>query len=178
MTCNAAAAERSQRQSILLAISALIITTVVLPCSGKAQTPEGKIGEIVQPATGTGRAVYAPLDQAVILPRFLGRWAVRSGKCVGQRYTDRMELDQNLAILAGHTFTVQTALVEAGPQSAANEVHAPRADDYADAGDLLVGFDRPGPDGPRYIHFRFAHGSGRLIVEEVGKPRRAYVRCS
>jgi hypothetical protein len=89
-----------------------------------------------------------------------------------------MELDQNLAILAGHTFTVQTALVEAGPQSAANEVHAPRADDYADAGDLLVGFDRPGPDGPRYIHFRFAHGSGRLIVEEVGKPRRAYVRCS
>ncbi|MBN9032651.1 MAG: hypothetical protein BGO05_12410 [Rhizobiales bacterium 63-7] len=178
MNCNTTIPKQSQRRGILLAISALIITTVVFPCSGKAQTPEGKIGEIVQPATGTGRAVYAPLDQAVILPRFLGRWAVLSGKCVGQRYTDRMELDQNLAILAGRTLTVQTALVEADPQSTANEAQPPRAGDYADADDLLVGFDRPGPDGPRYIHFRFARGSGRLIVEEVGKPRRAYVRCS
>ena len=163
---------------MLLAISALIIVTTVRPCNAEVLTPEGKIGEIVQPATGTGRAVYAPLDQAVILPRFLGRWAVRSGKCVGQRYTDRIELDQNLAILAGHTFTVRTALVEAGAQSTANEGQALRAGEYANASDLLVGFDLPGPDGPRYIHFRFARGSGRLIVEEVGKPRRAYVRCS
>lgn len=178
MNCKTAILKRSQAQGMLLAISALIIATTVRPCNAEVLTPEGKIGEIVQPATGAGRAVYAPLDPAVILPRFLGRWAVRSGKCVGQKYMDRMELDQNLAILAGHTFTVQAALVEAGAQRAANAARVPRAGDYANAGDLLVGFDRPGPDGPRYIHFRFARGSGRLIVEEVGKPRRAFVRCS
>lgn len=169
---------QSRRQGTLFAISVLMIATTALPRSGEAQTHEDKIGEIVQPATGAGRAVYAPLDQAVILPRFLGRWAVRSGRCIGQKYTDRMELDPNLAILAGRTFVVQTALVEAASQGTADDVQPPRAGDYADAGDLLVGFDQPGGDGPRYIHFRFAGGSGRLLVEEVGKPRRAYVRCS
>jgi len=152
-------------------------TTADITHSRETQTSEGKIGEIVQPATGAGRAVYAPLDQAVILPRFLGRWAMRSGKCIGQKYTDRMELDQNLAILAGRTFTVRAALVEAAPQTTADDAQSPRAGDYANANDLLVGFDQTGNDDLRYIHFRFARASGRLIVEEVGKPRRAYVRC-
>ncbi|MBN9549279.1 MAG: hypothetical protein J0H31_10470 [Alphaproteobacteria bacterium] len=166
------------RRIVILAASALMVAAILLPPGSQAQTPEGGIGEIVQPATGAGRAIYAPLDQAVILPRFLGRWAVRSGKCVGQKYTDRMELSQRLAILAGRSLTVQAALVEAGPQGGADDGPSPRADDYADADDLLVGFDQPDGDGPRYIHFRFEGEGGRLIVEEVGKPRRAYVRCS
>lgn len=176
MTCGAPlpAAWRGPTRST--ALYALLLANAVLPGPAKAQIPDGRIGEIVQPATGAGRAIYAPLERPMILPRFLGRWAVRAGRCVGQPYTDRLELDPGLAIIAGRTLPLQTVLVETAQQDRA--APPPRAEDYAYASDLLVVFNQAGRNGVRYIHFKIVGLDGRLIVEEVGKPRRAYVRCA
>ncbi len=143
-----------------------------------ASPADDRVGEIVRPATGTGRAVYETLDLPVILPHFLGTWAVKPGRCIGQKSRDRMELQQGLGIIMGHALSVETVLVDAGGQDEGESGQRPRASDFADARDLLVGFNNDGAEELRYIHFRFASGNTRLIVEEVGKPRRAYVRCS
>lgn len=150
------------------ATAAITLLFIALPQGVTAQTRREKIGEIVQPATGAGRAVYAPLDHATILPRFLGRWAARSGKCVGQKYWDRMELDLSLGILSGRALRVRTALVETDPQGAGDDA-SPRAADYANADDLLVGFAPPDSETLRYVHFHLVDRGARLIVEEVGR---------
>lgn len=156
----------------------------MLLCSGVPHTvlarPAARegIGEIVQPATGTDRAVYAPLDRPVILPRFLGNWAARAGKCIGQSYKNRMGLRPDLAIIAGQALTVREAYVDPGlPRDRAGDGPL-RAADHANAQDMLIRAIRSGEEDARAIHLRFSSRSGRLIVEEVGKPRRAYVRCS
>lgn len=160
------------------ALCALFLAHVLAPGSAQAQAqiPEDRIGDIVQPATGAGRAVYAPLARPMILPRFLGRWAVRPGRCVGQPYTDRLQMDPGLAIIAGRTLPVQTVLVETAQQGRA--APPPNAEDHGYASDLLIVFDQAGRTGVRYIHFKIVGLDGRLIVEEVGQPRRAYVRCA
>lgn len=158
--------------------------TAALLCAGMAQpaiarpaAQEG-IGEIVLPATGTDRAVYAPLDRPVILPSFVGNWATRPGRCVGQSYKNRMGLRPDLAIIAGQALTVRVTYVEAGPpRDRAGDQPLPAAS-HAKSRDMLVSLVRSGEDTIRNVHFRFSNTSGRLIVEEVGKPRRAYVRCS
>lgn len=155
-------------------IGAILLSSSVFPVQSEAQD---RIGEIVQPSTGADRAVYVPMDQAVILPRFLGKWATSSGKCRSRDSADRMELQQRLAVLGSSRLPVRAALVEVDPQGADDDSQPPRAQDYANAEDILVRFGRPG-SGPRHIHFRFVKGGPRLIVEEVGKPRRAYIRCS
>ena len=136
------------------------------------------VGEIVRPATGTDRAVYAPIDRPIILPPFLGTWAVRSGKCIGQSYRDRMELHTDLAIVAGEAFTVQGTYVDAGPPHDRAGDEPLRSADYSNTRDMLVGLVRSGEEDTRFVHFRFSDRSGKLLVEEVGKPRRAFVRCA
>lgn len=175
----AALIRMSARQRFIgIGLSALLL------CGGMPQSVSAKpdaqdgVGQIVQPATGTDRAVYAPLDRPVILPRFLGNWATRPGKCIGQSYKNRMGLRPDLAIIAGQALTVREAYVDAGPpRDRAGDEPLP-VDDYANARDMLIRVVRSGEDTSRAIHFQFSSSSGRLIVEEVGKPRRAYVRCS
>lgn len=158
------------------------LALVSLPCAAlqaagtKLDIQEG-IGQIVQPATGTDRAVYTPLDRPVILPQFFGTWAAKAGKCLPQSYKNRMELRSDLAIIAGHSFTVRTVYVDAGPPNdREGDIPLPAAS-YADARDMLVELARAGDGAPRIIHFHFSDRSGRLILEEVGKARTAYVRC-
>jgi len=140
---------------------------------------QDRIGEIVQPATGTGRTVYVPLAPAGILPRFIGTWATRGGKCIGQHYTHRMELRADLAIIAGHALRVQETFTEGGPErDEGDDLGDERAQNHADADDMVVGLLRSGEPDMRHIHFWFSLRTGRLILEEVGKPRRAYVRCT
>lgn len=159
------------------ALPAILLISVALAGVAYAQPPDERPGEIVRPATGAGRAVYAPLDQAWIPSRLQGRWAARPGRCVGQLYTDRMELGPQLAIVDGRTLAIHTVLAEAGAQAPAPGGGPPHANDLATMSDVLVAFDQSGRPEPRHIHFRLARAGDRLIVEEVGKPRRAYVRC-
>lgn len=157
--------------------AALLCAGMVQPALARPAAQEG-IGEIVLPATGTDRAVYAPLDRPVILPSFVGNWATRPGRCVGQSYKNRMGLRPDLAIIAGQALTVRVTYVEAGPpRDRAGDQPLPAAS-HAKSRDMLVSLVRSGEDTIRNVHFRFSDTSGRLIVEEVGKPRRAYVRCS
>ncbi|MDX8356865.1 hypothetical protein [Sphingopyxis terrae] len=156
-----------------------IILCVAMPLSASAKPgAQDGVGEIVQPATGTDRAVYAPIAPSAILPHFLGDWATRSGNCVGQSYKNRMGLKPDLAIIAGEALTVRTVYVDTGTSHDRDDDAPPRAADYADARDMLASLVRPGSEAVHFVHFRFSEASGRLIVEEVGKPRRAYVRCS
>lgn len=164
----------STTRHILRPVAALVIG--LLPLTGHAQD---RIGEIVQPVTGTDRAVYVPLNPPVILPRFIGNWATHASTCVKQPYTNRMELRPDIAIIAGHVFTVQEAFAESGPtRDEGDNLGTARAESHADADDMVVGLRRSEKDGMRHINFRFSHRTGRLILEEVGKPRRAYVHCS
>ena len=156
-----------------------ILLCVAMPLSASAKPgAQDGVGEIVQPATGTDRAVYAPIAPSAILPHFLGDWATRSGNCVGQSYKNRMGLKPDLAIIAGEALTVRTVYVDTGTSHDRDDDAPPRAADYADARDMLASLVRPGSEAVHFVHFRFSEASGRLIVEEVGKPRRAYVRCS
>lgn len=159
-------------------LSALLLCGLA-PIAGAAKpdTQDG-VGEIVRPATGTDRAVYAPIDRPIILPPFLGTWAVRSGKCIGQSYRDRMELHTDLAIVAGEAFTVQATYVDVGPPYDRAGDEPLRSADYSNRRDMLVGLLRSGEEDTRFVHFRFSDRSGKLLVEEVGKPRRAFVRCA
>lgn len=159
--------------------------SALLLCGGVPQSVSAKpdaqdgVGQIVQPATGTERAVYVPIAPPVILPRFIGTWATRGGKCIGQNYTNRMELRADLAIIAGHALTVKTAAVEGGRErDEGDDLGYERAQNHAGVGDMVVGLLRSGETEMRHIHFWFSYRTGRLILEEVGKPRRAYVRCT
>ncbi|MFC0590133.1 hypothetical protein ACFFF7_11965 [Novosphingobium aquiterrae] len=160
--------------SNVASIVAILLSSIAWVGKSGAQD---RIGEIVQPASGTGRAVYAALDQAVILPRFLGKWAIDRDSCRRRESAGHIELQQRLAIMGKSRLAVQAALVEIDPDSAGDDGKSPRARDYANADDILVRFGQQGRE-PRYIHFRFGYGGARLIVEEVGQPRRAYVRCA
>lgn len=152
-------------------------------CGGALLSADAKpdlegVGQIVQPATGTDRAVYAPLDRPAILPRFLGNWATRPGKCIGQSYKNRMGLRPDVAIIAGQALTVREAYVDAGPPRDRAGDEPLHVEDYANVRDMLIRVARSGEETSRAIHFQFSSSSGLLIVEEVGKPRSAYVRCS
>ena len=176
----AALVRMSARQRIIgISLSAFLLCCgVPQSVSAKPDAQDG-VGQIVQPATGTDRAVYVPIEPHVILPRFIGTWATRSGKCIGQHYTNRMELRTNLAIIAGHAFKVQDAFAEGGRErDEGDNLGAERAQDHAGAGDMVVGLLRSGETEMRHIHFWVSYRTGRLILEEVGKPRRAYVRCT
>lgn len=150
--------------------------------SARARTTpdtQDRVGEIVQPATGTDRAVYVPLTPTEILPHFIGTWATRGSKCIGQHYTHRMELRADLAVIAGHALTVQEVSAEGGQErDEGDDLGYERAQDHADADDMVVGLLRSGETDMRRIHLWFSYHTGRLILEEVGKPRKAYVRCT
>ena len=155
----------------------------LLICSAPAQSASTKldreegIGQIVRPATGTDRAVYAPLDRPVILPQFVGTWATQPGKCLPQSYKNRMELRPDLAIVAGHAYTLRATFVNVGlPADREGDEPLP-ASEFSGARDMLTDLSRAGEGTARMIHFHFSDRSGRLILEEVGKPRMAYVRC-
>jgi hypothetical protein len=161
-----------------IGLSALLLCGGAPQSSGARLNAQDGVGQIVQPATGTDRAVYAPFDRPVILPRFLGNWATRPGKCIGQSYRNRMGLRSDLAIIAGQALVVREAYVDAGPPRDRAGDDPLRAADYANAQDMLIRVIRSGEEDTRAIHLLFSGRSGRLIVEEVGKPRSAYVRCS
>ncbi|MBD3728368.1 MAG: hypothetical protein IE933_01550 [Sphingomonadales bacterium] len=170
-------AHRTPVRLSAIGIAALLLCAGSPPPASQLDAQEG-IGQIVEPATGTDRAVFAPLDRPAILPRFLGDWAARSGKCIGQSYKDRMGLTPDMAIVAGHALIVGAVYVDAGaPRDRAGDEPL-LSPDFADAQEMLVSFTRAGEEETRFIHFEFSRKSGRLIVEEVGQPRRAYVRCS
>lgn len=176
----AALVRMSARQRIIgISLSAFLLCCgVPQSVSAKPDAQDG-VGQIVQPATGTDRAVYVPIEPHVILPRFLGTWATRGGKCIGQNYTNRMELRADLAIIAGHALTVKEVSAEGSQErDEREELGFERAQDHAGAGDMVVGLLRSGETEMRHIHFWFSSRTGRLILEEVGKPRRAYVRCT
>ena len=164
-----------QRRAAIFRLAVVLLSGALLPHKSDAQD---RVGEIVEPATGTGRAVYVRLDQAVILPRFLGHWAVRSGKCSAQKSTDRIDFQKRVVVLRGRRLAVQGALVEIDPQTSLDYDPPARAVDQANTDDFLVDFGRPGNDDGPYVHFRIAPSGTRLIVEEAGKPQRIYVRCS
>lgn len=183
-TAEMIAAARSSRLRTALMLIGTTASAMLLGGNAPARTRatldvRDRVGEIVQSATGTDRAVYVPIEPHVILPRFLGTWATRGGKCIGQNYTNRMELRPNLAIIAGHALAVQEAFAEGGSErDEGDDLGAERAQDHAGTGDMVVGLLRSGETEMRHIHFWFSYSTGRLILEEVGKPRRAYVRCT
>lgn len=176
----AARVRRSARQRIIgISLSAFLLCCGVPQSASAKPDAQDGVGQIVQPPTGTERAVYVPIDPHVILPRFIGTWATRGGKCLGQHYTNRMELRTNLAIIAGHALMVEKAFAEGGSERDEGDgLGAERAQDHAGASDMVVGLLRSGETEMRHIHFWFSYRTGRLILEEVGKPRRAYVRCT
>lgn len=178
-----AAARSSRLRTALMLIgttaSAMLLGGNAPACTRPTLDVRDRVGEIVQPATGTERAVYVPIAPPVILPRFIGTWATRGGKCIGQNYINRMELRSDLAIIAGHALTVKTAAVEGGRErDEGDDLGYEQAQNHAGAGDMVVGLLRSGETEMRHIHFWFSYRTGRLILEEVGKPRRAYVRCT
>lgn len=149
--------------------------------AASAKTPpsaQDRIGAIVRPATGTGRAVYAPLDRPIILPRFRGAWAITRGQCVRQHYTNRMDLQRDVAIVAGHAYRVREAyVIGRGSRNERDDGGYVRAEDFLRAGDTILVLFRSGETTVRRVNLRFSSLSARLIFEEVGKPRRGYVRC-
>ena len=183
-TAEMIAAARSSRLRTALMLIGTTASAMLLGGNAPARTratPDARdrVGEIVQPATGTDRAVYVPIEPHVILPRFLGTWATRGGKCIGQNYANRMELRADLAIIAGHALTVKKVFAEGNQdRNEREELGFERAQGHAGDGDMLVGLLRSGEAEMRHIHFWFSYRTGRLILEEVGKPRRAYVRCT
>lgn len=142
--------------------------------AGAQPVPE----EIVRPATGAGRAVYAPLDHAEILLRFVGEWSLRPELCAHHDPAGRLGLHQRMALIDGQIFPVEQALVMAPLQNAKNGDRPLRGRDFALTDDLLVGLAVPGSPDLRFIHFYLSADGTSIVVEEVGQPRRTYWRCA
>lgn len=139
--------------------------------------------DIVQPATGTGRAIFIPLDKPQILPRLRGVWGESDAHCaatvtgLAKRETGSAGIQivgENHVLTQAGRWQAVSVLVEGLPLEA--DVRSGRLSDHKDDGGNVLTFREDG--GPERHVYMYLTPRGKLAEEEIGRNRVVLMRCS